>query len=121
MKEILQDYSQEEIAALVAAAGEPKYRAGQLFRGLMRGGRISDISDLPKAFKAKLLERIEGMLTEEEHDIFRRGRNAKKPTKSKNASVAEYNISTGFEAVVGFLYLVGDYARIDELFAGEQV
>ena len=59
MKEILQDYSQEEIAALVAAAGEPKYRAGQLFRGLMRGGRISDISDLPKAFKAKLLERFE--------------------------------------------------------------
>lgn len=71
--------------------------------------------------QAKLLEKIEGMLTEEEHDIFRRGRNAKKPTKSKNASVAEYNISTGFEAVVGFLYLVGDYARIDELFAGEQV
>ncbi len=59
MKEILQDYSQEEIAALVAAAGEPKYRAGQLFRGLMRGGRISDISDLPKAFKAKLLECFE--------------------------------------------------------------
>ena len=63
---------------------------------------------------------IEG-LTEEEKEIFLRGRNAKKPTKSKNASVAEYNISTGFEAVVGFLYLVGDYARIDELFAGEQV
>ena len=37
MKEILQDYSQEEIAALVAAAGEPKYRAGQLFRSPLCG------------------------------------------------------------------------------------
>ena len=69
--------------------------------------------------QAKLLEKIEGMLTEEEHDIFRRGRNAKKPTKSKNASVAEYNISTGVEAVIGFLYLVGDSARIEELLSGE--
>ena len=58
-------------------------------------------------------------LTDEERDIFLRGRNAKKPTKSKNASVAEYNVSTGFEAVIGFLYLVGDYARIEELLSGE--
>ena len=56
---------------------------------------------------------------EEEREIFLRGRNAKKPTKSKNASVAEYNLSTAFEAVIGFLYLVGDYARIGELLAGE--
>lgn len=69
--------------------------------------------------QAKLLERIEGALTEEEHDIYRRGRNAKKPTRSKNASVAEYNISTGAEAVIGFLYLIGDYARIEELLSGE--
>ena len=69
--------------------------------------------------QAKLLEKIEERFTEEEHDIFRRGRNAKKPTKSKNASVAEYNISTGVEAVIGFLYLVGDYARMDELLSGE--
>ena len=59
MKEILQDHSLEEIEALVSELGEPKYRAGQLFRGLMRGGRISDISELSKAFKAKLLERFE--------------------------------------------------------------
>ena len=58
MKEILQDHSLEEIEALVSELGEPKYRAGQLFRGLMRGGRISDISELSKAFKANLLERF---------------------------------------------------------------
>ena len=55
----------------------------------------------------------------EERAVFLRGRNAHKPTKSKNASVAEYNISTGFEAVIGFLYLAGDYARIAELLGGE--
>lgn len=69
--------------------------------------------------QAKLFDKIEQALTEEEKDIFRRGRNAKKPTKSKNASVAEYNISTGVEAVIGYLYLVGDYGRIEELLAGE--
>ncbi|MDE6442241.1 MAG: ribonuclease III [Clostridia bacterium] len=64
-----------------------------------------------------LLERIMPLFTEEEADIFRRGRNAKKPTKSKNASVAEYNRSTGFEAVLGYLYLTGQYDRISELLA----
>lgn len=62
-----------------------------------------------------LLEKIMPLFTEEEADIFRRGRNAKKPTKSKNASVAEYNRSTGFEAVLGYLYLTGQYDRISEL------
>lgn len=68
--------------------------------------------------QALLWESVEPLLTEEEREVFRRGRNAKKPTKSKNATVAEYNLSTGFEAVVGYLYLIGDYARIDELFSG---
>lgn len=61
------------------------------------------------------LERVLPVLTEEESDIFRRGKNAKKATKSKSASSLEYNRSTGFEAVLGFLYLVGDEARIVEL------
>ena len=55
------------------------------------------------------------LFTEEEQDIYRRGRNAKKATKSKNASAIDYNRSTGFEAVLGFLYIVGDKKRIDEL------
>lgn len=69
--------------------------------------------------QAELYSKIEAKLSEEEREIFLRGRNAKKPTKSKSATVAEYNISTGFEAVIGFLYLAGDYDRIDELLADE--
>lgn len=62
-----------------------------------------------------LLEKITPLLTEDELSVFKRGRNAKKPTRSKNASVAEYNNSTGFEALLGYLYLTGQYKRIEEL------
>ena len=62
------------------------------------------------------LERMMPLLTQEEEAVFRRGRNAKKPTKSKNATVGEYVRSTGFEALLGFLYLTGQTDRIEELF-----
>ncbi|MDE6691164.1 MAG: ribonuclease III, partial [Clostridia bacterium] len=65
--------------------------------------------------QSELLLKIESMFTAEEEDIFHRGRNAKKSTKSKSASVADYNRSTGFEAVLGFLYLTGQYDRISQL------
>lgn len=67
-----------------------------------------------------LLERILPQFTEDEMAIFKRGRNAKKPTRSKNASIVEYNNSTGFEAVLGYLYLTGQYKRIDELLKEEK-
>ena len=70
--------------------------------------------------QSELIERLLPALTEEEADIFRRGRNAKKPTKSKNASVGEYVRSTGFEALVGYLYLTGRAERIGELFFPEE-
>lgn len=62
-----------------------------------------------------LLARVAPMFNEEEESIFRRGRNAKKGTKAKNASVAEYNNSTGVEAVLGYLYLTGQNERLLEL------
>ncbi len=65
--------------------------------------------------QSAFLDRVLPLLTEEEADIFRRGKNAKKATKSKSASSLEYNRSTGFEAVLGFLYLIGDEGRIVEL------
>ncbi len=74
--------------------------------------------------QSEKLEKILPLLSEEEAEIYRRGRNAKKPTKSKNATVAEYVRSTGFEAVIGYLYLTGQEGRIEELFfenGGEDV
>lgn len=65
--------------------------------------------------QSELLEKLLPTFSEEEAEIYRRGRNAKKATKSKNASVAEYNRSTGFEALLGYLYLTGRYQRIEQL------
>lgn len=66
------------------------------------------------------LDKIRPLFTQEEEEIFLRGRNAKKGTRSKAATVAEYNRSTGFEAVMGFLYITGQTDRLDELLsAGE--
>ena len=89
---------------------------------LAGGGRAADLqraaSKVVSAHgQSAFLEKLLPVFNEEEAEVFRRGRNAKKATKSKNASVAEYNRSTGFEAVLGFLYLSGDVQRISELLA----
>ena len=65
--------------------------------------------------QSAFLERILPLFTEKEEEIYKRGRNAKKATKSKNADAADYNRSTGLEAVIGYLYLNGETARIEEL------
>lgn len=59
-----------------------------------------------------LLKKVEKLFTEEEQAVFKRGRNAKKPSHSKNADLAEYNNSTGLEAVLGWLYLTGQNERL---------
>ena len=61
------------------------------------------------------LDKLRPHFTEEEEEVFLRGRNAKKGTRSKSATVAEYNRSTGFEAVLGFLYITGQIERINQL------
>ena len=55
------------------------------------------------------------MLTEEETAVFKRGRNAKSPTTAKNASLIDYRHATGFEALIGYIYLSGDKERLDAL------
>ena len=75
--------------------------------------RASDIVNAGKqsAFIKALMEN----LTEEEADIYRRGRNSKPHTKAKNATTMDYLDATGFEAVVGYLYLTDNMDRICEL------
>lgn len=62
-----------------------------------------------------ILDSVEPILTDEEKDIARRGRNSKPNTKAKNASVSEYMKATALEAVIGYLYLKDDMDRIFEL------
>ena len=62
-----------------------------------------------------MLERIRGELTEEELHVFKRGRNANSPTVAKHATVSDYRKATGFEALMGYLYLTGNMKRLTEL------
>ena len=73
-------------------------------------------SSLVKAVAQKeAMEKILPLLTEEEEAVYKRGRNAKSYTSAKNASVIDYRIATGFEALMGFLYLMGRNERMLEL------
>lgn len=67
--------------------------------------------------QAKMIEALQPMLTEEEAAIYKRGRNSKPYTKAKNASMTEYLEATGFEALIGYLYLCGQFERMNELIA----
>ena len=67
------------------------------------------------AGQAAAYVRIAPLLTEEEAATFRRGRNAHSGTQPKNASSADYHTATGLEALVGYLYLKGEDARLLEL------
>jgi ribonuclease-3 family protein len=58
---------------------------------------------------------LEPLLTPEELSAYKRGRNAKSYTRAKNATVADYRRATGFEALVGYLYIKGDMGRVLEL------
>ncbi len=63
--------------------------------------------------QAEFIQSILDILTEDELAIFKRARNAKKTTKAKHASIADYNNATGFEAVLGYLYLTGNNERLN--------
>jgi ribonuclease-3 family protein len=65
--------------------------------------------------QAKALHALEGMLSENEASIVRRGRNARSPHTRRSAGMIEYRRSTALECLIGFLYLKGDTARLDEI------
>ncbi len=58
---------------------------------------------------------LEGIITSKEEAVYKRGRNAKSQTVPKNADVVDYRRATGFEALVGYLYLSGQHERMDEI------
>ncbi|SEP74599.1 ribonuclease-3 family protein [Lachnospiraceae bacterium RM5] len=73
-------------------------------------------SSLVKAStQADMIENIKEILTEDEEVIFKRGRNAKSFSKAKNATMSEYRQATGFEALIGYLYLSKKSDRMIEI------
>lgn len=61
--------------------------------------------------QAAMIEAVMDELSEEEEAVYKRGRNAKSYTKAKNASIGDYRKATGFEALMGYLYLQGKMER----------
>ncbi len=65
--------------------------------------------------QAALIESIYSELTPEEEAVYKRGRNTKSNTKAKNATAVDYRKATGFEALMGYLYLAGRTERMLEI------
>lgn len=65
--------------------------------------------------QAAMIEALQEVLTEDELAVYKRGRNAKSHTSAKNASITDYRKATGFEALIGFLYLTNQMERVLEL------
>ena len=63
--------------------------------------------------QATIIHELQDELTEEEMRIFKRGRNQKPHTSPKNADIIDYKCATGFEALIGYLYLSEDQERIE--------
>lgn len=65
--------------------------------------------------QSEMIEKLKPHLTEEEMAVFKRGRNAKSYTMAKNSTMSDYRRATGFEALMGYLYLTEQWERMLEL------
>ncbi|MFS1664629.1 Mini-ribonuclease 3 [Streptococcus sp. zg-JUN1979] len=92
-----------------------------IFQGLTKPNKLHQaatkyVSAKAQAFLVtKWLEKE--LLTAEEELIYKRGRNATSHTKAKNADIITYRMSTGFEAVIGYLHMRGEISRLETLIA----
>ena len=77
--------------------------------------KSSDLAKAPTQSKMINLLVEDGFLTEEENAVYKRGRNAKSFSTAKNATVSDYRRATGFEALIGWLYIKGDSKRALEI------
>ena len=76
---------------------------------------IEAIKYVKAGVQCKILSSIMDVLTEEEKDIVRRGRNTQNHHLPKNSNVQEYMYATAFEALIGYLYLTKKYERVKEI------
>lgn len=112
-EKILNEYSPLVLAYIGDAVFELLVRTNIVMGGNRRIRDIHlDTVEMVKAqSQARVIRQIFTELNEEEQDIVRRGRNAKS-TPPKHADVGDYHMSTGFEALLGYLYLKGEEDRL---------
>ena len=117
------EYSKAEILQMkplaLAFVGDCVYEL--YVRNYLLTGKYRDVNELHRKsvffVKAKaqahILHALEEELSEEEHNVVRRGRNAHPHTVPKNADVVDYRYATAYEALIGYLYLSGNSERLD--------
>ena len=111
----LKSVSPRQLSPLVLA-----YIGDSIFDLVVKNTQVNKMnraaSSIVKAeSQSKMIGYLEDKLTEEEGSVYKRGRNAKSYTSAKNASISDYRRATGFEALMGYLYLSGQYERMCEL------
>ena len=110
-------YSPLALAYMGDAVYEVLVRTRVMNRGSMQVNKMHKKSaSLVKAeAQARIIQALQEELTEEETAVYKRGRNAHSASSAKNASIRDYRMATGFEALVGYLYLTGQYERLLKL------
>ena len=110
-------YSPLALAYLGDGVYELMIRAKVMSQGNMQVNKMHKKStSLVKAqAQADMIRLLEPELTQEERTVFKRGRNARSATAAKHASIIEYRMATGFEALVGYLFLTEQFERLAEL------
>ena len=76
---------------------------------------IESIKYVKAKAQADILKKIQDNLTDDEKDVVRRGRNTENHHVAKNANIADYSQSTGFEDLIGYLYLTKQDKRLEEV------
>ena len=111
------EYSPLALAYLGDAVYDLVIRSMVMNRGNMQVNKMhKKTASLVKAeAQANLYKLLEEELTEEEKSVYRRGRNAKSATMAKHATMRDYRMATGFEALMGYLYLTERFERMAEL------
>ena len=110
-------YSPLALAYMGDAVYEVLVRTRVMHRGSMQVNKMHKKSaSLVKAeAQARIIQALQEELTVEETAVYKRGRNAHSASSAKNASIRDYRMATGFEALVGYLYLTGQYERLLKL------
>ncbi len=120
-------FSEQELGAIstlgLAHVGDGVYEL--MVRTRLCAHGLSKVQNLHRATvelvkapaQARAAEKLLPRLTEEETAVFKRGRNTRTHAAPNRATVSEYHAATGLETLFGWLYLRGEHARLNELFA----
>lgn len=106
-----------DLAFIGDAYYELQIRTHLLKNGITKSKELKSLSvKYVSAHAHKLIcDKLGDFFTEEEQNIFKRGRNGAPHNRRKNLDFSEYGVSSGFEAVIGYLYLKEDFERLSDL------